>query len=45
MTAVATAPEAELVVAAAVGAVGLVPTFAAIPRRGKTWPSPTRKPW
>ncbi len=30
MTAVATAPEAELVVAAAVGAVGLVPTFAAI---------------
>jgi 1-deoxy-D-xylulose-5-phosphate reductoisomerase len=34
MTAVATAPEADLVVAAAVGAVGLVPTFAAI-RAGK----------
>ena len=30
MTAVATAPQAEVVVAAAVGAVGLVPTFAAI---------------
>jgi len=30
MTAVATAAEAEIVVAAAVGAVGLVPTFAAI---------------
>ena len=34
MTAVATAKEAEIVVAAAVGAVGLVPTFAAI-RAGK----------
>ncbi len=34
MTAVATAAEAEIVVAAAVGAVGLVPTFAAI-RAGK----------